>query len=93
MSEVAAKAGGLFLKLEKNSVLASISSLQQNLSRLKPATSMVQDGAELEFDDMEGDFPVNNQSDKAAESGAASTHNQDSKMEVIYSMSPSTLAS
>lgn len=113
MSEVAVRGSGIqiparkFLQLEKRagdpsavaiaSVLASFSSLQQDLSRWKssshasrkrhqkekPATSVAQDGAELEVDGMEGISAVNNESDKAADSGAVSSHNQDSKMEVI----------
>ncbi|CAA7037286.1 unnamed protein product [Microthlaspi erraticum] len=49
----------------------------------KPATSVVQDDAELEIDGMEVKFSVDNQSDKAADSGAISSQNQNSKMEML----------
>ncbi|ESQ54829.1 hypothetical protein EUTSA_v10024252mg [Eutrema salsugineum] len=115
MSDVVVKGGGLqkpaakFLQSERRagdtsavigaSVLASLSSFRQDLSRLKlsshasskslqapdkPATSVVQDGAELEVDGMEVNFPVNNRSDKAADSGAISSQDQNSKMEILY---------
>lgn len=55
---------------------SSHASSKSNQAPEKPATSVVQ------VDGMEGNFSVNNQSNKTAESGAVSSHNQDSKMEV-----------
>ncbi|VVA92562.1 unnamed protein product [Arabis nemorensis] len=78
------------------SVLA-FSSLRRDLSCLKSsnhasskrrqaeksATSVLHDGTELEFGNIEGISAVNNESDKAVDIGAVSSHNQDSKMEII----------
>ncbi|CAH8256151.1 unnamed protein product [Arabidopsis lyrata] len=82
MSKVAVKSGGeqvpaaKFLQLEREardpSTVSILASLE--ISRENPATSGVQEGAELEFD---------NQSNKAADSGVVSSHNQDSKMEIL----------
>uniref|UniRef100_A0A1J3CG56 Protein MSP1 n=1 Tax=Noccaea caerulescens TaxID=107243 RepID=A0A1J3CG56_NOCCA len=43
----------------------------------------VKDDAELEVDAMEVTFSVDNQSDKAADSGAISSQNQDTKMDIL----------
>lgn len=53
----------------------------------------VKDDAELEVDAMEVTFSVDNQIDKAADSGAISSQNQDSEMEVSTLCFPPTLAS
>ncbi|OAP12488.1 hypothetical protein AXX17_AT1G55390 [Arabidopsis thaliana] len=69
---------GKFLQLEREardpSRVSMLASLE--ISRENPATSGVQEG-------VEGYFPVNNQSNKAADSGVVISHNQDSKMEIL----------
>jgi hypothetical protein len=78
---------GKFLQLEREardpSRVSMLASLE--ISRENPATSGVQEG-------VEGYFPVNNQSNKAADSGVVISHNQDSKMEVFTLCFPWTLA-
>ncbi|XP_010525328.1 PREDICTED: uncharacterized protein LOC104803146 isoform X2 [Tarenaya hassleriana] len=113
VSGVAVNGGGLkaaagkFLQLERRagdasavagaSILASLSSLRQDLSRWKstsqasskirqapdiPATSVVQDGTDADIDGMEGNSAVN-ENDKAADSGVVSSYNQDSRIEML----------
>ncbi|XP_023634191.1 uncharacterized protein LOC17878210 [Capsella rubella] len=97
LTKVTEKAGtvqvpaGKFLELERkardptgNSIIETLAILQHDSSRKsqkapgKPATSSV-----VQVDSMEGRFSVDNQSNKAADSGAVSSHNQDSKMKIL----------
>ncbi|XP_019089766.1 PREDICTED: uncharacterized protein LOC104730955 [Camelina sativa] len=97
-AKVTAKAGlvqvpaGKFLDLERkardptgNSIITTLATLQQDSSHRKSSRKSHQAPGKpaTSVDSVEGILSVDNQSNKAADSGAVSSHNQDSNMEML----------
>ncbi|XP_010436397.1 PREDICTED: uncharacterized protein LOC104720133, partial [Camelina sativa] len=97
-AKVTAKAGsvqvpaGKFLDLERkardptgNSIITTLATLQQDSSHRKSSRKSHQEPGKpaTSVDSVEGILSVDNKSNKAADSGAVSSHNQDSNMEIL----------